>query len=203
MRMDPGSGTSAAELVNEAGADELAQIISRYGEERHARRIAKAIVAARPVTTTTQLAALVAAAVPARDRYGPRHPATRTFQALRIAVNDELEALRIGLPRALARLVPGGICAVLSYHSLEDRIVKRAFHDAAVECICPPGLPVCGCGREPLVERLTRKPEIPGQEEIEENPRARSARLRAVRRLPTSADGRDADGPPAGPQERA
>lgn len=188
MRMDPRSPTTAAQLVNHAAEAELSRLIARYGEERHARRIARAIVAARPLTTTTELAEVVRAAMPARERHGARHPATRTFQALRIAVNDELDAFAASLPRALRRLVPGGVCVVLAYHSLEDRIAKRTLNDAATDCVCPPGLPRCGCGKEALVERLTRRPERPTDDEVEANPRARSARLRAVRRLATTDD---------------
>lgn len=184
MRMDPDLPESAADLVNERPPGELARILRELGEERFADRIVRAIVDARPVTTTTQLAAIVRDAIPAAARRKGGHPATRTFQALRIAVNDELAALEAVLPVALERLAPGGVAVVLSYHSLEDRRVKQAFASAATGCICPPGLPVCGCGRTPLVEPLVRRPERPGEEEIAANPRAASALLRAVRRLP-------------------
>lgn len=184
MRMDPDLPVSAGDLVNDADPAELVRILREYGEERHAQRIVRAIVAARPITTTTDLADVVRAAIPQRDRRQGGHPATRTFQALRIAVNDELGALAALLPTVVDRLVPGGVAVVLSYHSLEDRIVKRAFADAATGCICPPGLPVCACGRTPLVEHLVRRPERPGADELAANPRASAARLRAVRRLP-------------------
>lgn len=184
MRMDPDLPVSAADLVNEAPPQELVRILRSYGEERFADRIVRAMVAARPVTTTTALAEVVRDAIPAAARRRGGHPATRTFQALRIAVNDELAALDAMLPAVLDRLAVGGVAVVLSYHSLEDRRVKRAFAAAATGCICPPGLPVCGCGRTPLVEPLIRRPERPSDAEIARNPRAASALLRAVRRLP-------------------
>ncbi|MDP9022118.1 MAG: 16S rRNA (cytosine(1402)-N(4))-methyltransferase RsmH, partial [Actinomycetota bacterium] len=187
MRMDPTGGRSAADIVNEADERELRRVISRYGEERFAGRIAAAIVANRPVSTTRELAEVVREAIPAAARRTGPHPATRTFQALRIAVNAELEALEASLPQALPRLRAGGVCVVLAYHSLEDRIVKRTFADAARGCICPPRLPVCGCGRQPLVQVLTRRPERPRDAEVAANPRARAARLRAVRRLEVPA----------------
>jgi 16S rRNA (cytosine1402-N4)-methyltransferase len=183
MRMDPDQETTAADLVNGLPARELADLLRRYADERFADRIARAIVAARPVTTTTQLAEVVRAAIPAAARRSGGHPATRTFQALRIAVNGELDALTAVLPVALERLLPGGVAVALAYHSLEDRAVKRAFADAARGCICPPGLPVCACGHTPLVEPVVRRPERPSETEIAANPRASAARLRAVRRL--------------------
>ncbi len=184
MRMDPALPTTAADLVADLGEVELARLLQRYGEEPHARRIARAVVAARPVSTTAALAEVVRDAVPAaaRRRSG-HHPATRTFQALRIAVNGELEALEAVVPVVLERLAPGGIAVVLAYHSLEDRIVKRAFAAAAATCTCPPGLPVCACGTTPLVEHVVRRPERAGPEELAHNPRASAARLRAVRRI--------------------
>jgi 16S rRNA (cytosine1402-N4)-methyltransferase len=184
MRMGPDATMTAADLVNGASAVELARILRRHADERFADRIARAIVAARPFTTTTQLADVVRDAVPAAARRTGGHPATRTFQALRIAVNAELEALENVLPAVLRRLAPGGVAVTLAYHSLEDRLVKRAFADAATGCICPPGLPVCACGRVPLVEHLVRRPERPDAAEVARNPRASAARLRAVRRLP-------------------
>ena len=184
MRMDPDIEVSAADLVNQLGRDELARILRQNADERFADRIAGAIVAARPLTTTTELAEVVKHAIPAAARRHGGHPATRTFQALRIAVNAELDALTALLPAAVDRLAPGGICVVLSYHSLEDRLVKRAFADAASRCTCPPGFPVCVCGRVPLVEHVVRRPERPDELEIAANPRAAAARLRAVRRLP-------------------
>jgi 16S rRNA (cytosine1402-N4)-methyltransferase len=183
MRMDPALPTTAADLVNELDEVALASILSRFGEEPQARRIARAVVAARPVTTTAHLADLVRDAVPAAvRRRSAHHPATRTFQALRIAVNGELEAIEAVLPVVLDRLAPDGVTVVLAYHSLEDRLVKRAFAAAAATCTCPPGLPVCACGTTPIVEHLVRRPERPGPEELAANPRSSAARLRAVRR---------------------
>jgi 16S rRNA (cytosine1402-N4)-methyltransferase len=186
MRMDPDLPVSAADLVNELDVRELSRLLRRYADERFADRIARAIVAARPLSTTTQLAEVVRDAIPQAGRRTGGHPATRTFQALRIAVNAELEALEALLPATIERLQTGGIYAVLSYHSLEDRIVKRAFADAARGCICPPDLPVCACGRVPLVEHVVRRPERPDEAEAAVNPRATAARLRVVRRLPES-----------------
>jgi 16S rRNA (cytosine1402-N4)-methyltransferase len=195
MRMDPTGGSTAADLVNDADLDELTDVIRRYGEERYARRIARAILAARPLTGTRALADVVVAAVPAAARRGPIHPATRTFQALRIAVNDELARLSASLPQALElaaapaaagherRPARGGRIAVLSYHSLEDRIVKRFFAEAARGCICPPDLPVCACGRTPAVTHLSRGAERPDDAEIARNPRSRAAKLRAVEKV--------------------
>ncbi|GGI04311.1 ribosomal RNA small subunit methyltransferase H [Egicoccus halophilus] len=183
MRMDPDLPRSAADLVNQLEPRELARILRRFGDERFADRIARAVVAARPLTRTTELAEVVRNAIPAAARRTGGHPATRTFQALRIAVNGELEALEQVLPAALERLATGGVLAVLSYHSLEDRPVKRAFAAAATGCVCPPNLPVCACGRTPLVEHVIRKPERPDADEVAVNPRATAARLRAVRRL--------------------
>jgi 16S rRNA (cytosine1402-N4)-methyltransferase len=184
MRMDPDQATTAAVLVNELEPRELAGLLRRYADERFADRIARAIVAARPLRTTTELAEIVRDAIPAAARRRGGHPATRTFQALRIAVNDELTALEAILPAALDTLAPGGVAVVLAYHSLEDRIVKQAFAAAARGCVCPPDLPVCACGRTAQVEHLVRRPERPSEAEIAHNPRASAARLRAVRRLP-------------------
>ena len=192
MRMDPTASPTAADLVNAATVDELRDMLRSYGEERHAARIARAIVAARPLRTTGELADLVAAAVPAGARGGPRHPATRTFQALRIAVNDELSRFRASLPQALELAAPtttdgrGGRVAVLSYHSLEDRITKRTFADAVTDCVCPPDLPVCGCGRRSWARALFRGVVRPDDAEVARNPRARSARLRAVEMIAPS-----------------
>ncbi len=183
MRMGPDAPRTAAELIADSTEDELARILGRWGEERFARRIARAVKQAAP-TTTAHLAAVVRDAIPAAARRTGGHPATRTFQALRIAVNGELEALEAVLPHVVDRLAAGGVAVVLSYHSLEDRLVKRAFTDAATGCICPPDLPVCACGRVPLVEHLVRRPERPGDAEVAANPRAAAARRRAVRRLP-------------------
>lgn len=187
MRMGPDAPRTAAELIAETPEGELARIIQRYGDERFARRIARAIKHADPApATTTELAEVVRDAIPAAARRSGGHPATRTFQALRIAVNGELEAVEHVLPEAIDRLAPDGVMAVLAYHSLEDRLVKRAFTDAATGCICPPDLPVCACGRVPLVDHLVRRPERPGEDEVTRNPRASAARLRVVRRRPES-----------------
>jgi 16S rRNA (cytosine1402-N4)-methyltransferase len=183
MRMDPDTPVTAADLVNDLPARELAGLLRRYADERFADRIARAVVAARPLTSTTQLAEVVRDAIPHAGRRTGGHPATRTFQALRIAVNGELDALERILPVALDRLRVGGICAALSYHSLEDRAVKRAFVEAASGCTCPPGFPICACGRTPLVEHVVRRPERPDDAEIATNRRASAARLRVVRRL--------------------
>lgn len=181
MRMGPDATTTAAELVNRWPVDRLAEVIRRYGEEPLADRIAAAIVAARPLDTTTRLAEVVATALPAaRRRVG--HPARRTFQALRIAVNQELEAIGAGLDQAIDLVRPEGRVIAISYHSLEDRVVKIRFRRGARGCVCPPQLPVCGCGRSTELRLLTRKPIRPGAAEIAENNRARSAVLRAVER---------------------
>lgn len=184
MRMDPDLPTTAGDLVNGLAAEELARLLRRYADEQHAGRIARAIVAARPLSTTLELAEVVRDAVPAAARRRGGHPATRTFQALRIAVNAELEALDAVLPAVIDHLAVGGVAVVIAYHSLEDRPVKRAFAAAATGCICPPGLPVCGCGRQARVEHLVRRPLRPDPAELAANPRASAARLRAVRRLP-------------------
>jgi 16S rRNA (cytosine1402-N4)-methyltransferase len=186
MRMDPESGTPAAELVNSLPEEELARLLWEYGEERYSRRIARRIVERRqtaPLRDTAALADAVRSAYPPPERHGRLHPATRTFQALRIAVNDELAAIEPALRAAAARLRPGGRIVVLSYHSLEDRIVKRTFEHLSGRCRCPPELPACACGAEAVVRLLTRKPVSPSEEETARNPRARSARLRAVEKL--------------------
>ena len=183
MRMDPSAELSAADLVNEAEERELALMFRRYGEERYARQIARAIVrrrAEQPYARTGELVDTIKAAIPTPARFGEGHPAKRVFQALRIAVNDELGALEAALPAAVEMLRPGGRLAVISFHSLEDRIVKRFFRDLAKGCVCPPDFPVCVCGREPELRLLTRKAVRPGAREIESNPRASSARLRAA-----------------------
>jgi 16S rRNA (cytosine1402-N4)-methyltransferase len=195
MRMDPGRTETAADLVNTRSRGELAAIIGEYGEERRAGAIAKAIEKARarrPITRTVQLAEIVASVFPP---YPPRriHPATLTFQALRIAVNDELGALRDFLEQATSLLRPGGRIAVITFHSLEDRIVKQAFAALAKPCICPPKLPFCACGKVPEVTVLTPKPVIAGQDELDRNPAARSAKLRAAERLPYPAVAEERD----------
>ena len=183
MRMDPSADLSAGELVNEASERELAQIFRRYGEERHSRQIARAIVrrrAERPFERTGELVETIKAAIPAPARFGEGHPAKRVFQALRIAVNDELGALEQALPAAVGMLNPGGRLAVISFHSLEDRIVKRFLRDQERGCTCPPDFPVCVCGREPALRALSRKAIRPTADEIAANPRSASARLRAA-----------------------
>jgi 16S rRNA (cytosine1402-N4)-methyltransferase len=185
MRMDPSGPVSARELVNETDERELATIFRRYGEERFARQIAQAIVRRReerPFERTSELVETIRGAIPAPRRFGDGHPAKRVFQALRIAVNEELESLERALPAAVEMLKPGGRLAVISFHSLEDRIVKRFFRAEARGCTCPPELPVCVCGREPSVRILTRKAVRPSAREIAANPRAASARLRAAAR---------------------
>ncbi|HEX4824653.1 MAG TPA: 16S rRNA (cytosine(1402)-N(4))-methyltransferase RsmH [Candidatus Polarisedimenticolaceae bacterium] len=187
MRLDPASGEpSAADLVARLGEGELRELIATWGEERLAGRIARAIVRAReerPIRTTGELASLVErTAGPAARRFRI-HPATRTFQALRIAVNQEVSYLPAFVAGAVSLLRRGGRLAVISFHSLEDRAVKRAMHGLADRCVCPPGLPVCGCGRENIVRIVTSRAVVPGQAEVEANPRARSAKLRVVERL--------------------
>ena len=186
MRFDASRGTPAAELVATLDAGELAALFRRYGEEPQAGRIARAIVEARrvaPIETAEQLAALVERVVPVNPRVRRRiHPATRVFQALRIAVNAELDALQSGLAAAMDLLRPGGRLVVLSYHSLEDRIVKRFIAAERKGCVCPPELPVCVCGRNPRLRPLG-KPRTPSPEEVIANPRSRSARLRAAERI--------------------
>jgi 16S rRNA (cytosine1402-N4)-methyltransferase len=182
MRMDPSKGQSAADLVNTLPAEELAELLWRYGEERHSRRIARAIVDARPVTRTDQLAELIARTVGRREKI---HPATRAFQALRIAVNEELAALEEGLAQACDLLQPGGRLAVISFHSLEDRLVKQFCRREAAYCLCPPEVPVCSCGHQPTLVEITRKPIRPSEAEVARNPRSRSAKLRVAERLST------------------
>jgi len=181
MRFDQGQGPSAADLVNTLSQEALVKILREYGEERFAKRIASAIIANRPIHTTADLAALVKAAVP---HYEPGiHPATRTFQALRIATNQELESLAQALPELLKCLAPGGRIAVISFHSLEDRIVKQFFRTESKDCICPPEQPVCTCNHKAAIKVLTKKPVRPEPDEIQENPRARSARLRVAEKI--------------------
>ena len=187
MRFDTGRGVPAAELLATLDAAELTALFRRYGEEPKAGRIARAIVDARssaPVATAEELAALVERVMPPNPRQPRRtHPATRVFQALRIAVNEELEALESGLAAAVDLLRPGGRLVVLSYHSLEDRIVKRFFAAERRGCVCPPEIPVCVCGRNPRLRLVTRRSVTPTPEEVAANPRSRSARLRAAERL--------------------
>ncbi|MCB1039077.1 MAG: 16S rRNA (cytosine(1402)-N(4))-methyltransferase RsmH [Acidimicrobiales bacterium] len=184
MRMDPSAGRSARDLVNDLDEHELATLLRRNADERYAARIARSIVAARPVETTGELSALVVDAIPAPARRHGGHPAKRTFQALRIAVNDELEVLPPALDQALDVLAPGGRLVVITYHSGEDRIVKERLRRADDGgCTCPPGLP-CGCGAVPEARLLKRGGWTPTAHEIDTNPRAKSARLRAVEKLP-------------------
>ena len=191
LRFGTRTGESAAELIAQASAAELEQIFRDYGEEPHAAKIARAIVATResaPITTAEELAALVEQSVP--KRYGPPsriHPATRVFQALRIAVNDELTALSTALAAAIAALRVGGRIVVLTYHSLEDRIVKQAFAAAARDCICPPRVPVCTCTNQATLRLITKHPITASDDEIAANPRSRSAKLRAAERLERAA----------------
>lgn len=185
MRYDPTTGVTAAELLARSSERELRQLLRAYGEEPHAARIARAIVEARaraPLRTTGQLVAVIERALGgARGRI---HAATRTFQALRIAVNDELESLRLALAQAVELLARGGRLVVIAFHSLEDRVVKQFLRaESGGVCRCPPGLPVCGCGRTPRLALLTRKPVVPTAAEVAANPRARSAKLRAAERV--------------------
>lgn len=187
MRMDPSNQTlTAAEIINTYNAVDLARVIRQYSDEKWASRIAEFIVEARkqkPLTQSEELVEVIKAAVPASARRAGGHPAKRTFQALRIEVNGELDVLKRGLDAAIRWLAPGGYIAVISYHSLEDRIVKDCFRHFAQGCTCPPDLPVCVCGNKPILKVLTRKPILPTQEEIERNPRSRSAKLRVAQRL--------------------
>lgn len=186
MRFDPsdtgGSRPTAADLVNTLDERELADLFFRYGEERDSRRLARAVVRERPFATTSELATVIEKASP--RRYEQKiHPATRVFQALRIAVNDELGVIESTLPQAINLLRPGGRLAVISFHSLEDRVVKDAFRLASTDCICPPKMPICVCGHHASVRLVTRKPLIADEAEIAQNPRSRSAKLRVVEKL--------------------
>jgi len=181
MRFSPNQALSAYEIVNQYREEDLAEVVRRYGEEPAARRIARAIVRARPIENSAALASVVLRALP-----GPRrriHPATRTFQALRIAVNDELGALREGLRQANEVLGHGGRLVVISFHSLEDRIVKQFFQQESRDCICPPETPACVCGHKASLRVLTRRPATAEREELAANPRSRSAKLRAAERI--------------------
>jgi 16S rRNA (cytosine1402-N4)-methyltransferase len=186
MRMDPSATYSARELVNEADENELADIFKRYGEERYARQIARAIVrrrASQPFERTGDLVETIKASIPAPARFGEGHPAKRVFQALRIDVNDELGALERALPAALEMLRPGGRLAVISFHSLEDRIVKRFLRSQEHGCTCPPDFPVCVCGSEPKLRATPRRAIRPSAAEVARNPRAQSARLRVATKV--------------------
>jgi 16S rRNA (cytosine1402-N4)-methyltransferase len=186
MRMDPGSGPTAADLLATWDEDRLRQVLRRYGEERQAGPIARALVRrrlARPIERTLDLAEVVERAAGPGARRFRIHPATRTFQALRIAVNHELDALGSAIEQGVARLRGGGRLAVISFHSLEDRIVKHTLRELVQRCVCPPGLPVCGCGRSPVLRLIGAKPVTPDSREVSRNPRARSARLRAAEKI--------------------
>ena len=181
MRFNPGQGLTASDIVNSFSEQELAKLIERYGEERHSRRIARYIVQNRPIATTVELAHLVEQA--SGGKRAKIHPATRTFMALRIAVNSELQNLELALKQTINLLRPGGRLTVLSYHSLEDRIVKQFMRCAASSCLCPPGTVVCLCGHVPTLKLISRKVIKPTSLEIESNPRSRSAKLRIAERL--------------------
>lgn len=181
MRFDPRHGETAADLINNSTAEELADIFRRYGEETRSRRIARLIVVNRPLRTTTELAGLIEREL-GRDRSG-RHPATKVFQALRIAVNSELVEVERGLKAAIGLLKPGGRLAVISFHSLEDRLVKNYFRELARDCVCPPEQPVCTCGAKAVLRLVTRKAIKATEDEIAANPRSRSARLRVAARI--------------------
>ncbi len=185
MRFDPASPLSAADLVNTLSEKELADLLFQYGEERQSRQIARAIIKARPILSTLQLADLVSnIAGGKRSSHASRiDPATRTFQALRIAVNHELDSVEAVLPRAVEALAPGGRLAVISFHSLEDRIVKQFMRRESRDCICPPKQPVCTCGHHATIKEVTRHPARPSEDEAQHNPRSRSARLRVAEKL--------------------
>ncbi len=186
MRMDMRAGRTAYDVVNTYSESDLRRILFEYGEERYAPRIAARIVEARgraPIETTGELVALIKAAIPAAAREGGHHPAKRSFQAIRIEVNAELDVIRPALEAALGRLRPGGRMAVITFHSLEDRIVKDTFAAMASGCTCPRSFPVCVCGKRPSVKVVTRKPILPSEQELAENPRSRSAKLRVAEKL--------------------
>jgi 16S rRNA (cytosine1402-N4)-methyltransferase len=186
MRMDPDQDFSARDLVNQWPVSRIAEVLRHYGEERHANGIARSIVRRRPIETTSELVAAIKAGMPPKARFGGGHPAKRTFQAIRIAVNDELDQLDEALPLAWSLLRTGGRFGAISFHSLEDRRVKRFLAGLARGCICPPDLPVCVCGHEPEAELLSRRAVAPTPGEIAANPRSKSAHLRAARKLEAS-----------------
>ncbi len=183
MRMNPDQDFSAYDVVNTYSEKELNKIIRKYGEERWASRIAEFIVDNRPIESTGELVDIIKAAIPAGARRRGPHPAKRTFQAIRIEVNRELEALKLGLEKGIEALKPGGRLSVITFHSLEDGIVKRTFKKYENPCTCPKDAPICICGLEPKVEIITRKPLMAKEDELEKNPRARSAKLRACKKL--------------------
>ncbi|HWI63619.1 MAG TPA: 16S rRNA (cytosine(1402)-N(4))-methyltransferase RsmH [Symbiobacteriaceae bacterium] len=180
MRMDRDNPVSAETVVNEWSEGEIARILWEYGEEKWSKRIAQFIVKHRPLKTTNDLVDVIKKAIPAGARREGGHPGRRTFQAIRIAVNDELGVLERGLEGAITALKPGGRLAVITFHSLEDRIVKQTFNRWVNPCTCPPGLPVCACGKRPVAEHISRKPITATESELENNPRSRSAKLRVV-----------------------
>ncbi len=186
MRLDRSKSLTAAEVVNSYSEEDLKKIIREYGDERFAARIASAIAKARneaPIKDTKQLAKLIVDAVPEMYRRGRIHPATKTFQALRIEVNGELDAIKAFIPEAIEKLAPKGRLAIISFHSGEDSIVKNMLREYARGCICPPEMPVCVCGIKPKVKLITRKPMVSSEEEIARNPRSRSAKLRVAEKL--------------------
>lgn len=186
MRMDPRLRFTAKDLVNEMAAEEISRVLKIYGEEKWARRIAKHIVESRknkPIETSGELSKIVSEAIPKKFHPAKINPATKTFQALRIAVNNELDNIKEFLDKAVSLLKPGGRLVVISFHSLEDRLVKNAFQRFSNPCICPPDMPECGCGKVSELKVLTRSPVIPSRSEVFDNPRARSAKLRAAERI--------------------
>jgi len=186
MRMDPRLRFTAHDLVNEMSVDEISKVLKIYGEEKWSKRIASHIIEARkerPIETSAELAKVVSGAIPKKFHPARIHPATKTFQALRIAVNNELDNIKEFLDKAVSLLKPGGRLVVISFHSLEDRLVKSAFRRLSDPCVCPPGMPRCGCGKESVMKIMTRSPVLPGQDEIIDNPRARSAKLRVGERI--------------------
>lgn len=186
MRMDRRQSKSAYDVVNTYSEEELKRILFTYGEERFSGRIAAKIVAARekkPIETTGELAELIKSAIPAAARDGGHHPAKRSFQAIRIEVNAELDVIVPAIESAVSHMRSGGRIAIITFHSLEDRIVKQAFARLASGCTCPKNLPICVCGKKPLVKIISKKPILPGDKELEENPRARSAKLRVAEKI--------------------
>lgn len=186
MRMDRRAGITAKEVVNSYREEELSRILFSYGEEKFSRKIAAAIVRERarePIETTGRLAEIIKNAIPAAARSGGHHPAKRSFQAIRIEVNAELSVIEPAIRSLAGMMNPGGRLSIITFHSLEDREVKNTFASLASGCICPPDFPVCVCGRKPQLKILTKKPVLPGEEELESNPRARSAKLRAAEKL--------------------
>ncbi|WP_462137133.1 16S rRNA (cytosine(1402)-N(4))-methyltransferase RsmH [Candidatus Mycalebacterium sp.] len=186
MRMNPAHGEAAADIVNTLSARELAGIIKKYGEEKFAFKIANAIVRSRekkPLETARELALIVAGSIPVKFHPPRTHPATRVFQALRIHVNDEISSLEVFLQKAVPLLSAGSRIVIISFHSLEDRVVKRAFNLMSATCICPPDLPLCGCGKKQILKVTVRKPVLPGASEVRKNPRARSSKMRVAEKI--------------------